>query len=147
MLPDLNKHGFLPEGVWDCSLVELSKRFAVFAESDKRIKLFQRLENLLEEVKKTGWIMEVIVDGSFVTDKKKPNDIDLILALMPEFEDAEISFWTSNLLDARKLGSKYKFDIFIEIYGSRGYKNKLDFFQDVRDSDLRKGVVRLKYDD
>lgn len=147
MLPNFDEHGFLPEGVWDCSLAEFVSRFAVFRRSDRRLKFSSRLEFFLEEMFKTDWIQEVIVDGSFVTEKNEPNDIDLILALKSEFETAHIPFWLSQRLDAKRLRKIYKFDVFIEIYGTTGYKNKLDFFQSVRDSALRKGVVRLKYND
>lgn len=147
MLPNFDENGFLPEGVWECFVAEFASRFAVFRRSDRRLKLFSQLEIFLEEILKTDWIQEVIIDGSFVTNKDEPNDIDLILALKPDFETAQIPFWLSQRLNVKRLRRIYKFDVFIEIYGTVGYKNKLDFFQDVRDSALRKGVVRLNYND
>lgn len=48
----------------------------MFSVSDRRLKLFDALAQMLEEVLATGWVKEVIIDGSFVTDKAEPNDID-----------------------------------------------------------------------
>ena len=89
MLPNFDENGFLPEGVWDCSVAEFASRFAVFRRSDRRLKLFSQLEVFLEEILKTDWIQEVIIDGSFVTNKDEPNDIDLIL--LTSKEETEIT--------------------------------------------------------
>ncbi len=143
MLPDFDENGFLPEGVWDCSVNELQKRFAVFRRSDQRLKLFAKLEQFLEEVLKTEWIEEIIIDGSFVTDKDEPNDIDIILGLYANFKDAEIPFWTAKILAGNFLGKRYDFDVFVEIFDSPKHKKRLDFFQQIKESEFRKGVVRL----
>ncbi len=129
MLPEFDQNGYLPEGVWDCSLVEFTKRFARFRRSDRRLVLFEKLEGFLKEVLATGWTQEVIIDGSYVTAKDEPDDIDLILVLNPAFEDAEISFWTGKVLDGKFLSKKYGFDVKVEILGSLGYIKTLDFFQ------------------
>jgi hypothetical protein len=65
------------------------------------------------------------------------------LALFPAFDTAEISFWTGKVLDGKFLSKKYSFDVKVETFGSFGYQKTLDFFQQIKDSDERKGVVRL----
>ena len=110
MLPSFDENGFLPEGVWDCSIEEFRSRFAIFRRSDCRLKLFDKLEDFLAEILKTDWVREVIIDGSFVTDKAEPGDIDVLLALHPEFEETELLFWEKRSLDPKHLGKKYKFD-------------------------------------
>jgi hypothetical protein len=143
MLPEFDQQGFLPEGVWTCGLVEFVKTFAVFRRSDRRLMLYEKLESLLKETLATGWVQEIIIDGSFVTKKDEPGDIDIILALFPAFDTAEISFWTGKVLDGKFLSKKYSFDVKVETFGSFGYQKTLDFFQQIKDSDERKGVVRL----
>lgn len=143
MIPNFDENGFLPEGVWDSNLAEFAKRFAVFRKSDRRFVLFEKLEKLLKETLATGWIQEIIIDGSFVTGKDEPGDIDLILALLPDYDDAEVSFWTNKILDGKFLSKRYGFDVKVETFGSLGYDKTLDFFQQMKDSDERKGVVRL----
>ena len=75
------KNGFLPESVWNTDLAEFAKRFAVFRRSDRRLVLFEKLEKLLKEALATGWLQEIIIDGSFVTAKDEPGDIDIVLGL------------------------------------------------------------------
>jgi hypothetical protein len=143
MLPEFNKNGFLPEGVWDCDFNEFAKRFAIFRRSERRLKLFENLEELLKETVSTGWVQEIIIDGSYVTGKDEPGDIDLILVLFPEYDEIAVPFWASRILNAGYLSRKYRFDVKIEPFGSIGYRKYIDFFQKVTDSDERKGVVRL----
>ena len=86
MLPAFNDDGVLPPGVWPCELAELAQRFAVFRITERRLQLYGNLENLLRETLRTGVVAEVIIDGSFVTAKEEPNDIDLVLGLLPGFD-------------------------------------------------------------
>ena len=143
MLPKFNESGFLPEGVWDCTIDEFISRFAVFTRSDQRLRLFGKLQQLLSEISKIDFICEIIIDGSYVTDKDEPNDIDIVFSLNEEIAEIELPFWISNTLDANKLSRKYQFDVKIVIFKSATYFEYLDFFQNVRQSKVRKGVVRL----
>lgn len=138
MLPQLTENGYLPEGVWDCSMEELRKKFGVFRGSDQRPKLFNKLEEFLAEIYKTGWIEEVIIDGSFVTGKEDPNDIDIILALREPPKNVETPFWIARILSQQTIRKKYGFDVIIVLYKSPKHIINLDFFQQVRQSDLRK---------
>jgi hypothetical protein len=73
-IPDLNENGLLPEGVYDCTLDEISAQFGQFQTTDRRVRLFERLRMLVEEERQAGLAIEMIVDGSFVTDKPEPYD-------------------------------------------------------------------------
>lgn len=134
----------MPEGVWDCSVEELRLKFGVFRTSDRRPNLFDKLEKLLAETNKTEWIEEIIIDGSFISGKDEPNDIDIILALRQETKNVETPFWIERILSQEGLKKRYGFDVIIVIYESPKHLINLDFFQQVRQSDLRKGVVRLR---
>ena len=70
MLPDFDENGFLPEGVWDCSIEEFRSRFAIFRRSDCRLKLFDKLEEFLAEILKTDWVREVIIDEVLLPTKQ-----------------------------------------------------------------------------
>ena len=81
-IPALSEQGLLPPGLHDCSLDELGARFGTFQESDRRCRLFEKLRRYINEAQIDGVIMDVIIDGSFVTDEKAaPNDIDLLVVL------------------------------------------------------------------
>ena len=77
-IPELNDDGLLPEGLHECSLGEILERFGRFQQSDRRRRLGQRLQEFLGDVGSTGLAVAVVIDGSFVTGKPEPNDIDLV---------------------------------------------------------------------
>src|SRR4051812_22441896 len=83
-IPSLTPAGMLPEGVHDCSLVEIAERFGRFQQSDRRCRLFERLDSYIREAKASGVVKAIIVDGSFVTDKDAPSDIDLIIVSLAQ---------------------------------------------------------------
>src|SRR2546430_16555928 len=78
-IPPFDEHGFLPAGLHECTVNEMKLRFGAFRGSDRRAQLIARLEAFVSEAKSCGLVAEVLVDGSFVTAKNEPNDIDLIV--------------------------------------------------------------------
>ncbi|MBI1924574.1 hypothetical protein HYR99_10015 [Candidatus Poribacteria bacterium] len=76
-IPNFDEKGLLPPGVHDCSLEEIMERFGTFQVTDCRVGLYAQLQAFLEEVRSTRLAVAVIVDGSFVTSKPAPEDIDL----------------------------------------------------------------------
>lgn len=143
MLPRFTENGFLPQGIWECSIEEFISRFAIFQKTDRRVLLFSKLENLLSEISRINLIKDILIDGSYVTNQIEPNDIDIIIVLDRQSESIEIPFWVLNTLDSNLLRKKYQFDVKVVIDGSHTYFEYLDFFQNVRQSNLRKGLVRL----
>ena len=87
-----------------------------------------------------------MVDGSFVTIKAAPNDIDLIAVLLPghDFErDMPISEYA--LVSRSMLRRRFGFDVVVVERGSHLYNTYLEFFSRVRDNpDMKKGLLRLK---
>jgi len=72
-IPGLSSEGFLPSGLFDCELAEVSARFGVFSGSDRRPLLFARLEEFFRAMRSRELFEELIIDGSFVTAKSQPN--------------------------------------------------------------------------
>jgi hypothetical protein len=72
MIPPLER-GLLPVGVWDCTLAEIAETFAL---TPQRAALFARLRRFLDDVANLPHA-PLFIDGSFVTDKIEPADIDL----------------------------------------------------------------------
>ena len=84
-IPDLDEHGLLPAGIHDCSLEEMN---AKFAWNDHRERLMGSFVRFLKSEICNVFDCPVCADGSFVTDKERPNDIDVVLELL-EAEDAQ----------------------------------------------------------
>ena len=80
-IPDLTAEGYLPPGIHECTLDEVRDRFGSFSGSDRRCRLFEAFEDYVREVRATGFVQELLIGGSFVTDKRDPGDIDFTAVL------------------------------------------------------------------
>lgn len=78
MIPPL-EDGLLPPGVWSCSLDELA---ATFGHTAHRRLL---LDRLVAQINRWDALPHapILVDGSFVTEKEVPSDIDICVDLDP----------------------------------------------------------------
>jgi len=87
----------------------------------------------------------LIIDGSFVTAKPDPNDIDLILVLAPLHDlRADLLPAQYNLVSRKSVRRRYGFDIIAVRENTPEYDEALAFFQQVRGQRaLRKGLLRL----
>jgi hypothetical protein len=144
-IPQLNENGLLHEGIHEASLEEVRERFGRFQRTDRRPTLFSKLSAYLAEVRASGLVVAVIVDGSFVTAKDEPSDIDLILVLRPDHDDqAELRPFEYNALSKPRVRRRFRFDVVSAREGSDEYEESVGFFQLVRGrSDLRKGVIKV----
>lgn len=77
MIPDFDEHGNLPPGTYAVRLSEVIKRFG--SGSPKRHLLTKRLREFLVWLE--GIAVGVYIDGSYVTRKLAPGDVDLALLL------------------------------------------------------------------
>jgi len=151
LIPDFID-GVLPGGIHTCTIEEVANRFGRSQGSDQRPKLTSALKRYIREVRALGVASAVVIDGSFVTIKVKPNDLDLILVLRrrldPEHELIPAEY---NVQSMRMVRKKYGFDVRAAALDSPDYLNYLEFFSRVRpdDSDVRtnrtiKGLLRIE---
>jgi len=141
----LNQDGFLPSGVFDCTLKEIRERFGNFQQTDHRIRLYARLEELFLAMQRSGLFEAMLVDGSFVTSKPAPNDVDLVAVLRPghDFErDLPMSEYA--LVSRSMLRRRSGFDVVIAEKDPQLHHTFVEFFSRVRENpDRRKGLLRL----
>jgi hypothetical protein len=72
MIPAPNAIGELPPGMHLATLAEVE---AVFVTTPRRRRLFEGLRLAIQNLHAAG-VRRVFIDGSFVTTKADPNDID-----------------------------------------------------------------------
>jgi hypothetical protein len=127
-IPALNGDGCLPEGIHDATIEEIAQFFG--RPDGSRARLVEKLRAYHRELLDWGHAHEVLVDGSFVTDKAEPGDIDLIVILEPEFDiGAAPTPAEYNLFNHARARRFFGFDVFympadsqarqlwIEVYG------------------------------
>ncbi len=145
-IPELDASGFLPVGVHDCTLAEVRARFGAFQGTDQRPGLFTRLETLVQAMQASDLFEVLLIDGSFVTAKTAPNDIDLVAVLRPghNFErDLLMSEYT--LVSRALLRRRFGFDVIIAEHESQLYRTYVEFFSRVRENpEARKGLLRVR---
>lgn len=82
MIPDFDEHGNLPPGTYHASVSEVLKRFG--SRSPKRKLLTKHLRELLVRLQDIA--VGVYIDGSYITRKLSPGDVDLLIVLPNGFD-------------------------------------------------------------
>lgn len=151
-----NNEGCLPQGISELTLDEFEEEF-IFDKSQRRQEIFGHYKIHLNDIEETGCCLNHWIDGSFVTLKENPGDIDTLtefdgleiekLGIMDEIEDI---IYNAPL---RTNGCCHSFMIvkYPENYGE-DYDDYVEFkfrylhslFPRIRGSNNIKGFVKLK---
>lgn len=87
-IPCLNGDGYLPEGIYSCNEELLCSHFVEpFASSSMRRSIYEGFISLRGDIKSLDEPLTQWVNGSFVTDKTNPSDIDVISFCDAEYFD------------------------------------------------------------
>ena len=90
MLPVLDEHGNLPPGIHLASVELLVERFGS-GSAEREVEIRELLDFI--DWARTHGVRRIVVNGSFVTSKQRPNDVDVVvLPAAGDAEDAMIEF-------------------------------------------------------
>jgi hypothetical protein len=84
-LPEFKENGSLPEGEWDAGWEEIEQRFG---GNFRRREIIAGLKHVVEQLRRHG-VTHIWIDGSFATDKQRPNDADVVYAVPPGGDDED----------------------------------------------------------
>lgn len=144
-IPPLTAEGVLPPGVHPCSLDEIQQRFGSFQETDGRVQLYDALARYVDEARRTGLVRAVVVDGSFVTAKPDPGDIDLLVVLSEQLSDVDLPPFAYNVISRKKIRRMYPFDALIAHDDGPAYREYVAFFAQVKAvPGAVKGILRVE---
>lgn len=145
-IPTLNADGILPEGIHACGLDEIKARFGSFQGSDRRPQLFAKLEELIGELRKSSLIVALVVNGSFVTAKAAPNDVDVLIVLGKGHDwRADLAPGDYALLSRSHFQKRFGFDVLVAEDGSELYWKYVRFYSQSRElPEATKGVLRIE---
>lgn len=142
IIPRFNEKGLLPEGIHPCTLEEAQERFA---HSEHRAILWSNLIQVIGIMREEKLSGILLIDGSFVTDKMVPGDIEVVLdvrAESPEQIGKAVKFFAYR-------HSKLKIDFGIDWYPNLPGENDFSaFFQYARTTEripegTKKGILRI----
>lgn len=75
-IPDFTQYGLLPQGVHECTIPEAQ---AFLCSNEHRSRIWAGLQNFLDWARVLPQPDAFLIDGSYVTDKVLPNDVDVIV--------------------------------------------------------------------
>ena len=88
-LPAFNDEGDLPPGLYPATLSAVLERFG--QGSLQRFTVADRLNRVYRLVASTGQLARFVIFGSFVTVKRDPNDVDIIVLMEDGFDLASVT--------------------------------------------------------
>ena len=146
-VPPLTSAGLLPVGVHDATLDEIGEAFG--KANDARAALFASLTVFCGELAAFGSLIKgVYVDGSFVTSKPVPGDIDLVVVHDEDDFPAIDDHPQAEYLFEDRAEERYGFDLFVDFDTT----TMVQFFQRVSTefalehglaAGHRKGIIRV----
>jgi hypothetical protein len=140
-IPPFRVDGFLPEGVHLALESEAIFRFGT--SSPQRRRLVLRLRRWIELSRITG-CRRFLIDGSFVTAKPAPHDIDAVVLLPSDFHE-QLSRGNGAALELEEnLLSRLPDEIFAA-EDEIDWAEWVEFFSRTREADgRRKGLVEIQ---
>lgn len=141
MIPDFRADGYLPEGLHHAIVADVTFRFG--SSTPRRRRLTLRLRRWLELARATH-SRRFLLDGSFVTAKDDPNDIDAVVLIADDFEQQVADGFDSALELEAMLLTRNPEEIFAA-EDLRDWDDWVEFFSRTREADgRRKGLVEIE---
>ena len=141
-LPPFNQDGDLPVGVHQTTLKEAAERFS--KGSAKRQAIALRLERIYELAKDTLKLSRFVVFGSFITDKKEPNDVDIFMIMDDSFDVSQLTGDQRLIFDHAVAQDRFGASVFWvrKIAALGGEQTAIEHWQIKRDGGQR-GIVEI----
>ena len=117
-----------------------------FDDSRRRESQLERLLALLVEVGKVRIFTEAWIDGSFVTDKEEPNDVDIVLwyDTVPSISPRELRIYRE-LHDGNLMMSRYRCDVYLATNGNDKLQRYWNNWFGYDRTGHPKGIVRVLF--
>lgn len=149
MIPNFNKHGLLPVGIFECTIEEIMNEFIgpprFENPSNKRKILLNRLQEFVDFASKIPVVISIYVDGSFVTNKEEPGDVDVLIEIL---DPLKCSIPDQHQKPLAQLRKAWQPDIHAFLYWpglqeDNSKKDFLDFFMTLRPQEAKQRGVDL----
>jgi hypothetical protein len=139
-IPEFRPDGYLPEGLHRATDEEVAVRFGQMTA--RRRALMARVAEWLALARAVG-ARRFLLDGSFVTSKLEPGDVDAVCWLPVDFEDQYRAGKPEAARLREMLATRYPEEIFGVLVPER-WEAWVRFFGQTREPDgRRKGLVEV----
>ena len=141
MIPPFRSDGYLPEGLHVGSGAEITFRFG--SSTPRRCRLALRLRRWIDLVRRVA-ALRLLIDGSFVTDKHEPNDIDAVILLPNNFQ-RQIDAGVEAALELEQMLLTRNPEELFAAEDETDWNEWVEFFGRTREADgRRKGIVEVE---
>jgi len=145
-LPPFNDEGDLPPGLYRAGLSEVLQRFG--QGSLQRRAVAERLDRIYQLVSSTGQMAHFVVFGSFVTAKREPNDVDIVVLMEDTFDLSSVTGEASLVFDHREAAARFGASIFwTRRSGALGGERQMIEYWQIRRDGGRRGIVEIVTED
>ena len=140
-IPGFREDGYLPEGLFLANEAEVAFRFGTSNRIRRRLVI--RVRRWIEIAREVRAI-RLMIDGSFVTAKAEPNDVDAVILLPNDFdtqisEDSDAAIKPEEMLLTRSPEEIFAAEDEID------WNDWIEFFSRTREADgRRKGLVEIE---
>ena len=139
-IPSFRDDGYLPEGIHRCTEAELTFRFGT--QTRRRQRLTLRLRRWIELGRAVG-ALRLLVDGSFVTAKPDPDDVDAVMLISASFS-AQVVQGVEAALELEEIFLTRQPEELFPAENEAVWHGWCDFFSRTREPDRRrKGLVEI----
>lgn len=140
-IPLLQEDGLLPPGLYLAEMNEIEERFG--KSTPRRKMLFERLRMFVELAQHCG-VLRMFVNGSFVTAKPEPDDVDVVIWLGAQFRELLLQRdWQALLLKQIFVKRKPK-EAFL-VVNQKKWDRWFEFFSLFKqDPQRQKGLIEVK---
>lgn len=144
-IPALDAHGLLPVGVHECTLDEIEASFGQFCVSDRRPRLFRDLKRYVEDVRQAAVGRYLVVNGSYVTGKPDPNDIDVLLILRDDVDLTQpVPPFEYNARSRKYVRKQFGLDYYVGFEGDESAVRILNVWSEVKlVPGASKGILKI----
>ena len=139
-IPAFNADGFLPEGVHRATDAEVTFRFG--GGNRRRNWLVLRVRRWIELARAVK-ARRLLIDGSFVTDKEDPQDVDAVIQIPADF-DGLLASGYEPALELKEMFETRRPEEIFSAEDERDWNRWVDFFSRSREPDRRrKGLIEV----
>ena len=140
-IPRFRPDGYLPDGLHLATKDELLFRFG--SSSRRRRRLVIRIQRWIDLAQRVG-VLRLLVDGSFVTGKDDPEDIDAVILLPVDFQE-QIERGIDSALELEEMILTRRPEEIFAAEDEADWNEWVDFFSRTREADgRRKGLVEVR---
>lgn len=140
-IPPFRTDGYLPEGLFLATEAQITFRFG--ASTRRRRRLILRVRRWVELSRQVK-ARRLLIDGSFVTAKEEPYDVDAVVLLPLDFE-RQIEQGLAPALELEEMLLTRRPEEIFAAEDETDWDDWMDFFSRTREADgRRRGLVEVE---